>query len=126
MRKLITTCVAFVMLLFFTACDPAQSVVRELESLATDLEANSHYYDASDWEDAALSFQEIVEELEQYDYTDEELVEIGRLKGVCAAYFTKQAVKNYQSELEDLAKELEGGIKGFLEVFEDDDEASDL
>ena len=68
----------------------------------------------------SLSYSAIEEELAKYEYTDEELKEIGRLKGKCMGYLTKQSLKNLEKQIKDLTKELEGGIEGFLEVLSND------
>ena len=56
----------------------------------------------------------------QYDYTDEELKEIGRLKGRYLGYITKQAIKETEKQANDFLKELEGGISGFLEAMSEE------
>lgn len=68
----------------------------------------------------SLSYSAIEKELAKHEYTDEELKEIGRLKGKCMGYLTKQSLKDLEKQIKDLTKELEGGIEGFLEVLSND------
>ena len=49
------------------------------------------------------------------EYTDEELKEIGRIKGQILAKMAKSAVKDLKKQMEDLSKQLEGGLEGFME-----------
>ena len=116
MRNLFLTIVIFVMLLGMISCDSSQSAIRDLEVLLNEIETNYQSYSEEDWENMSLSYSAIEEELAKHEYTDEELKEIGRMKGRCLGYLTKQSIKEIEKQLEDFGKELEGGIEGFLEI----------
>ena len=116
MRNLFLTVVTFIMLLGMISCDSSQSAIRDLEVLLNEIEANYQSYSEEDWENMSLSYSVIEEELAKHEYTDEELKEIGRMKGRCLGYLTKQSIKEIEKQLEDFGKELEGGIEGFLEI----------
>ena len=47
--------------------------------------------------------------------SDEELREIGRLKGKIIAKMAKSTVNDLKKQMEDLSKQLEGGLEGFME-----------
>ena len=116
MKNLFLTVVTFVMLLGMISCDSSQSAIRDLEVLLNEIEANYQSYSEEDWENMSLSYSAIEEELAKHEYTDEELKEIGRMKGRCLGYLTKQSIKEIEKKMEDFGKELEGGIEGFLEI----------
>ena len=120
MKKLLLICLAFILLIGITSCDSSQSAIKDLEVLLNEIEENYQSYTDEDWEAMSLSYSAIEEELAKYEYTDEELKEIGRLKGKCMGYLTKQSLKNLEKQIKDLTKELEGGIEGFLEVLSND------
>lgn len=120
MKKLLLICLAFILLMGITSCDSSQSAIKDLEVLLNEIEENYQSYTDEDWEAMSLSYSAIEEELAKYEYTDEELKEIGRLKGKCMGYLTKQSLKNLEKQIKDLTKELEGGIEGFLEVLSND------
>lgn len=120
MKRLFTICLTFMILFGITSCDSSQSAIRDLEILLNEIEENHQSYTEEDWENMSLSYSAIEEELAKYEYTDEELKEIGRLKGKCIGYLTKQSLKDLEKQIEDLTKELEGGIEGFLEVLSND------
>lgn len=120
MKKLLLICLTFIMLFGITSCDSSQSAIKDLEVLLNEIEENHQSYTEEDWEAMSLSYSAIEEELAKYEYTDEELKEIGRLKGKCMGYLTKQSLKNLEKQIKDLTKELEGGIEGFLEVLSND------
>ena len=88
--------------LVFTSCETSQTPVDELSSLLEKIDNNSENYSEEDWNNITNEFTEIEEELSKYEYTDEELKEIGR-------------IKDLKKQMEDLSKQLEGGLEGFME-----------
>lgn len=108
------------MLLGLGACDPAQSAVNDLESLVNDIKANYQSYTAEDWAEVEASYSKIETELAKYEYSDADLEKIGELKGEYIGYMTKQSIEDIGKQLKDSAKELEGGIQGFLDAISDD------
>ena len=56
------------------------------------------------------------------EYTEEELKEIGRLKGLCLAQITKNSVHSFKNQLQDLMKEAEGLFEGFTTGLTDEDQ----
>lgn len=85
--------------------------------MVDDMKANSSSYSDDDWEAKAQEFQQLEEDFEanKGEYTDEELKEIGRQKGICLAYFTKHAAKCFKESMEDAMHEATGLIEGFTE-----------
>ena len=73
-----------------------------------------------DWENIASEYEKIEEELSKYDYTDEELKEIGKMKGKVLAKMAKSAVKDFSKQIEDWSKQIEGGLEGFFEELNED------
>lgn len=120
MKKYLFICLIFALVFSFTSCDSSQSAINDLEVLLQEIETNYQTYTEEDWENMSLSYSAIEEELAKHEYTDEELKEIGRLKGKCMGYLTKQSIKDLEKQIKDLTKELEGGIEGFLEVLSND------
>lgn len=108
-------------LLSFMACQNAETPVNRLSSLANQIEENGENYTEQDWEDIAVEYEQIKEELSEYEYSDEELKEIGRLKGKISAMMAKEALRDFSRELENMGKQIEGGIDGFLEEMNSDD-----
>lgn len=120
MKKYLFICLTFALVFSFTSCDSSQSAINDLETLLHEIETNYQSYTEEDWENMSMSYSAIEEELAKHEYTDEELKEIGRLKGKCMGYLTKQSLKDLERQIKDLTKELEGGIEGFLEVLSND------
>ena len=120
MKKYLFICLTFALVFSFTSCDSSQSAINDFDVLLQEIETNYQTYTEEDWENMSLSYSAIEEELAKHEYTDEELKEIGRLKGKCMGYLTKQSIKDLEKQIKDLTKELEGGIEGFLEVLSND------
>lgn len=72
-------------------------------------------YTEEDWKNAEQTYEVLKTDLEKYsaDYTDEELREIGRLKGQCAAIMTKYTIKEFKNEMKDAINEAAGIVEGF-------------
>lgn len=83
----------------------------ELEHLSEELNDNSSKYSRQDWEDAFVQYQQIIEQIDQYEYTDEELKEIGKLKVRCLKEMSKGSLKQFQGEIYSVSKQLEGALE---------------
>ena len=110
-------CVSLVFCLF--ACTTKMDPIGNLADLAEEVQVNGSNYSGEDWRAVANELDAIESELEQYkgEYTDEELKEIGRLKGILLAQYTKYSVKSIKNGVENAMKEAEGLIDGFLNSF---------
>ena len=107
--------------LLFSACETSQTPVDHLSALLQRIDNESDGYTEEDWNNITNEFNEIEEELSKYEYTDEELKDIGRIKGQILAKMTKSAVKDLKKQMEDLSKQLEGGLEGFMEEIKNDE-----
>jgi Sec-independent protein translocase protein TatA len=113
--------ILFVCILVLVSCDKKQGAIDHLEDFTDELKTENSNYTSQDWNTAATEFESIQKELQQYKYTDEELKEIGRLEGICYAYFTKAEMKAFGEKIRGISKELEGGIHGFVETLSNED-----
>lgn len=103
------------MLLVFASCTtPEEKSLRSLQELYQDLEQNHENYTLEDWDKAQAEYELLSTQIKGYQYTDEQLVEIGRLQGKCAAYLTK----GYFKQLERGIIQAAGAIKGYMEGME--------
>lgn len=89
--------------LVFTSCETSQAPINELTSLLEKIDNNSENYSEEDWNNITNEFTEIEEELTKYEYTDEELKEIGRIKDIIIIKMTKSVVKDLTKQMEDLS-----------------------
>mgnify|MGYP007056169198 CR=1 FL=1 len=98
-----------------SAATPKEKCVKQLEKLTQEMKKNSADYTDEDWEKVALQYEAISKEMEQYEYTDEELRKIGVLKGRFYNIVAKKNVSKGASELNTLIQQLGGFLQGFLE-----------
>ena len=101
--------------LLLAACNPSQSSLDELQKFTERIEQKSPDWSDADWDDAAIYYSEICQTLDRYDYTEEQLREIGKLKGRCLAQFAKHSFNEGTQGLHDSFIELGGAIEGLLE-----------
>ena len=113
MNKLNVFLAAIAFSLGFSSCETSKTPISELSSLVEKVEDRYDEFTDEDWE-------KIEEELSKYDYSEEDLKEIGKLKGRIFAKMTKNAVKDFSKQIEDLGKQIEGGVEGFFEELKED------
>ena len=101
--------------LLLTGCHPSQTAMDDLQSFTGRIEHKADRWTEADWDDAAIHYSEICQTIERYDYTDEQLREIGRLKGRCLAQFAKHSFNESTQGLHDSFIELGGAIEGLLD-----------
>lgn len=121
MRKIII-CLSLIASFLLTACHSKNDPVNELNALTEQLSEDTSDYTEEDWETVGNQLEVIDAEIEQYrdQYTDEEMKEIGRLKGKCAGLIAKKAMNSATQKLEDFSKQAEGMIEGFMEGIGED------
>ena len=120
--KLINNCflkykTLFLVLLyiFVTSCHVGkQKPLHQLEELAADIRLHHEEYTTADWKKAYAQYEQISKEMEEYQYSSEEIKRIGKLEGECAGYFIKCAVNS----LDGLKDEFSGFMDGFKETIE--------
>ena len=112
MKKIFGILVAVFMASFMVACaTPEEKSMRSLEELYQDMELNHEKYTTEDWEKVQVEFEVITAQMKLHDYTDEQLREIGKLKGKCSAYLTKGLLKRAEKSFIELG----GVLEGYLE-----------
>ena len=113
----------FVLIIGLISCNSKQTPINDLSDLSEEIKDDGAEYSQDDWEKAAQEFEMIAQELKRYksEYTDEELREIGRLEGICLAYFTKQSLHTLNNDIKNAIKETEGIWDGFVKEFSKED-----
>ena len=115
MKKLFVFLLMMGLASFMMSCaTPEEKSLRSLQEFHDDLERNHENYTIEDWDKAQAEYELLSTQIKGYQYTDEQLVEIGRLQGKCAAYLTK----GYFKRLERGIIQAAGAIKGYMEGME--------
>ncbi|MBP5322938.1 MAG: hypothetical protein J6Y84_03990 [Bacteroidaceae bacterium] len=98
-----------------SASTPKEKCVKKLEKLTQEMKKNNADYTDEDWNRVAEEYEAISKEMEEYEYTDEELRKIGVLKGRFYNIVAKKSVSKGAAELNTLIQQLGGFLQGFLE-----------
>lgn len=112
-HHLLTMLLALLLVLLCGCTDNREKAVSELEQFTEHLQLSSSNFTEDDWTTAKGQFEEIVEELKLYEYTDDELKHIGQLKGKCIGIFSRSAANDLKRKMHRIYKEAEGFITGF-------------
>ena len=120
MNKLNVFLTAIAFSLGFSSCETSKTPIDHLSSLVEQVEDKYDEFTEDDWEKILSEYEKIEEDLSKYEYTDDELKEIGKLKGRIYAKMTKNALKDFSKQIEDLGKQIEGGVEGFFEELNED------
>lgn len=102
----------------FTSCGSAQGTINDLHSLNTELKYNSERFTSDDWHKAKARLDKIQKKVKKYDFTDEQLREIGALTTSCYVYMGKNTVKSTFKDIRDAAIQAQGAadeIKAIIE-----------
>lgn len=120
MNKFTLLAFAIIFSIWFSSCETSKTPVEHLSSLVEQVEDKYDEFTEDDWDDIVSEYEKIEKDLSKYEYTDEELKEIGKLKGRIFAKMTKNAVKDFSKQIEKWGKQIEGGVEGFLEELNED------
>jgi hypothetical protein len=101
--------------LLFVACNPSETAFNDLQKFTERIEQKSDNWSAADWDEAVLHYADICQTLDNYEYTDEQKREIGKLKGRCKAKFAKHSLDENANGMHDALIELGGAVEGLLE-----------
>lgn len=103
------------------SCNSKQDALSRLETLYEELQQNCDEYSADDWDAVIAEMNDIDDVLKQNqsDYSDEEIKEIGRLKGLCLAQIAKSSAHSFKEQLKNVINEAEGLFEGFTEGLTD-------
>ena len=102
-------------ILVFASCENKQTPVKKLEKLDRTLVQQSESFTEQDWEAAIAEYEQIERELSMYNYTDEELRMIGRMKGRLWAKISKEYLNTAAEGSDAYLKMFEGALEGFME-----------
>ena len=125
MKKIISLLLVAGLALAMTSCAKwqAQHQIDALESLVEKVENDASDFTREDWDKTAAKYEAICDKMNQYDYTDEQWQEIGRLKARYYVACAKGAISG-GGFLNGLIQQATGVLDGLMEnVEEESDEA---
>ena len=98
-KRLIQALLIAILSLVLTACNKQEQAIDDLRSFSEQLKEESDDY---------------TENIDQYEYTDDQQKEIGRLKAVCIKQMSKGAMKILRHNMNTISKQLEGALEEFM------------
>ncbi len=103
--------------LLFVACNPSESAKNDLQKFTERIEQKSDKWSDAEWDDALAYYSEMCQTIDRYDYSEEELREIGKLKGRCMAKFYKHSFDEGARDVHDAFIELGGAMEELFDAF---------
>ena len=117
---------AIVLSMILVACESKQSTIYDLLTLRAEVKDHCAEYTEKEWEDAYDRFMDICERLDGMDFTEEERMEINKIKGEIAGYAATvfaqgiaDEIQTISEEIYDFGKKMESFSKGFEETFQE-------
>lgn len=113
---LITLLLAVVSVFTLSSCASKASAINDLRQLSEQVRDYGATYNVKDWKRTAQRYNKITDRLSKYDFTLEEMNEIGRLKGQCAGYFATGVIDNVGGKVINAASLIKGFLQGVREA----------
>lgn len=104
--------------LILCSCESKQNPVYDLLVFRAEIENNHTEYTQSDWKNAANRYLEISMQLEEMNFTNEERLEIDKIKGEIAGYVTTAAAQEVSDRVQNITNEIESFVDGFSKSFQ--------
>ncbi len=103
--------------LAFSSCSTEKSVIKDLNSLNDDLQANGDNYTISDWKDFAQDYKKVLEKSQKCDFSSEQRKEVTELNTQITTGMAKKATKSVVKTGLTWAGVFKSIAKGFSESF---------
>ncbi len=112
---------AVLLAVFAVSCVKKQTPIDRLTQLNEKLDQKDAKYTEEEWVALGEEIEEIEDEVRKNkdQYTEEELREIGRLKGKALGKIAKKAVNDFAGEIGNFLKESDGLLEGFKEALQE-------
>ena len=110
----------FISLLTLTSCQSREEkVISQLDRLSERIEKDGNNFDAEDWEEAIEDFAEIHEDMQDCEFTKEQLRELGKKEGKVSAILAKEGSKALGREFKNFLGNFSAFANGFKEGTEE-------
>ena len=104
---------------FCSSCGSARGTINSLQNLNDELKYNSERFTAEDWRDAKMRLDKIQKDVKKYDFTDEQLKEIGALTASCYVYMGKNTLQSTFKDIRDAVIQAQGAADDIKAIIED-------
>ena len=116
--------VAFLTIVLFGSCKSKEErVLDQLQGMSERIEKKGDSMSSEDWEKLYKEYSDIHAKIvnEEYDFTDEQMRELGRVEGKLGKAFVKHSMSDFGKATEDIIKKGSEFLKGVLESDEEKD-----
>lgn len=118
MKKIFNlTLTALFCFIALAACDRKQHAIDNLSNFVEKVEKNAPEYTDEDWDKVNKEYDEIIAEIDKYDYSGDETKRIAELKGKYIGIKTKDSVKDLINSVDKTLQEIKGTVKGTKDGF---------
>ena len=104
--------------LIVAGCQSKPNAVFELLELRTEIKEHCAEYSSEEWEDVFDEYTTICQELDEMQFSDDERIEIDKIKGEIAGYAATVATQEVSDEIKNIANEIESFAEGFSNTFQ--------
>lgn len=99
-------------------CDSKHNAVYELHLFRENIQNHGSKYSQMEWEQAIEEYADICKRLDEMPLTDEERMEIDKVKGEIAGHATTIAAQDISDKIQTIANEIESFAEGFNKTFQ--------
>ena len=111
-------CIIGSFMLLLVACKTESNAVYDLLMLRTEIETNHSQYTQSEWENATARYNEICGRLDEMPLTNEERMEVEKIKGEIAGYTASIIINDIEDKVQNIIDEVVSFSEGFFETFQ--------
>ncbi len=103
---------AIACVLVLTSCDKKQNAIDNLSNFVEKVEKNAPNYTDKDWTNVNNEYDELITEIDKYEYSSDEAKLIAELKGKYIGIKAKDNVNDFIEGVDKAVNEVKSTIKG--------------
>lgn len=116
MRKYLVIAVFALVVSVLTSCKTREErVIQRLSTLSEKIEKHGSHWDADQWADALEEMQDIHYDIEDCDFTKEQLESLGQIEGRLTATILNEGAKALNQSISDFMDGAGAYMKGFMQ-----------
>ena len=101
--------------LTLSATEPKEKCIKKLERLNKEVKKDAANFTDEDWDAVMEQYNTISEELKTYEFEEDELRQVGKLKGRFLGMVAKKNLSKGSKALNDFLQQMGGFLEGLME-----------
>ena len=119
-KSIITIVVTIVSICVLSSCKPKEErVIDRINNLSEKIEKHGSSWDADDWADALEELEDIHADIEECDFSKEQLRKLGNVEGKLMGIIAIEGAKSLKSTTESFFEGAGSYLKGFKNGLQD-------